>query len=481
MKNPTIEYEVVIGLEVHAQLNTESKIFCGCSTRFGAPPNSHVCPVCTGQPGVLPVLNQKVVEYAVRMALATQCTIRRTSRFARKNYFYPDLPKGYQISQYDEPVAEHGQVEIWHDGQHKSIGITRIHLEEDAGKNIHLPKSNSSLVDLNRAGVPLIEIVSEPDLRNPGEAAEYMRTLRAIVRALGICDGNLEQGSLRCDANISLRPKGSEQLGTKTEIKNINSFRFVQRALEYEAERQRGILSQGASVQQETRLWNSAKGITESMRSKEEAHDYRYFPEPDLPPLVIEESLIERLRQENPELPMARRARFIDTLQLSEYDATELTREKELADYFEQTISAGAKPKATANWILTELLSRVDDARNVFQTQVPPPALAELLLLVDSDKISGKLAKEIWPKMWETGKSAKTIASEENLFQQSDAALIESEVLRVLAENPGQVAQYRAGKVQVMGFFVGQVMKATKGKANPLVVNELLKKHLLET
>jgi aspartyl-tRNA(Asn)/glutamyl-tRNA(Gln) amidotransferase subunit B len=470
--------EVVIGLEVHAHLLTESKIFCGCSTRFGAPPNSQVCPVCTGQPGVLPVLNRMAVEHALRMALATGCTVRRRSRFARKNYFYPDLPKGYQISQYDEPLAEGGAVEIWlAGGERRRVRLTRIHLEEDAGKNLHEPRC--SLVDLNRAGVPLIEIVSEPDLRSGVEAAEYMRTLRGILRALRICDGNLEQGSLRCDANISLRPAGTERLGTKVEVKNINSFRFVQKALEYEAARQAEALGRGAAIVQETRLWNADAGVTENMRSKEEAHDYRYFPEPDLPPLVVEEKMLSRLRAELPELPNARRERFVQS-GLTELDAGELIRERELGDYFERAVAAGARPKAAANWILSELLSRVSDARDVLGAPVTPEALAGLLALVESGRVSGKLAKEIWPRMWQSGRDAESIAAEENLFVQSDAGALEATVREVIAANPGQLAQYRGGKSKLFGFFVGQVMRASGGKADPALVNQLLKKLLGE-
>jgi aspartyl-tRNA(Asn)/glutamyl-tRNA(Gln) amidotransferase subunit B len=474
----TTALETVIGLEVHAQLATRSKIFCGCSTRFGAAPNTQICPVCSGQPGVLPVLNRQVIDFALRLALATGGSIRRRCRFARKNYFYPDLPKGYQISQYDEPLAEHGAVEIWHGGARRAIRLTRIHLEEDAGKNVHPPGASSSLVDLNRAGVPLVEIVSEPDLRSPAEAAEYMRTLRGIVRALGICDGNMEQGSLRCDANISLRPVGAASLGTKVEVKNINSFRFVQRALEHEVTRQQALLERGGTIVQETRLFDADRGVTESMRRKEEAHDYRYFPEPDLPPLVVDERWIEELRPQIPELPNARRARLITELGLPEHDAVELTRERELGDYFERAVAAGAKPKPVANWLLTELLSRVDDPRDAARAPVSPEELAGLLGLVESGRLSGKLAKEIWPRMWQTGRAAAAIAAEENLFLQSDVAAIEAEVVRVLAESPGQVATYRGGKAQIFGFFVGQVMKATRGKADPTLVNELLKKHL---
>ncbi|MBK6846085.1 MAG: Asp-tRNA(Asn)/Glu-tRNA(Gln) amidotransferase subunit GatB [Proteobacteria bacterium] len=467
-------WEVVIGLEVHVQLATQTKLFCGCSTQFGAPPNTNVCAVCSGQPGVLPVLNAQAITFALKLGLATGGTIRRRSRFARKNYFYPDLPKGYQISQYDEPLVEGGAVEIWYEGQPRSIGLTRIHLEEDAGKNVHLATGAASLVDLNRAGVPLIEVVSEPALRAPEEAAEYMRTLRGIVRALGICDGNLEQGSLRCDANISLRPWGQQALGTKVEVKNINSFRFVQKALEYEIERQGGLLTRGQTIQQETRQWNAEGGRTESMRSKEEAHDYRYFPEPDLPPVMIEEGLIDAVRAALPELPLQRRQRLMEQDGLSEYDATELTRESELTDYYSRAVAAGALPKRVANWMLTELLSRVTDARDVAQAPVAPAGLAELLGLLESGKVSGKLAKEIWAKMWDSGRTALQIATEGGLFQQSDSGAIEQAVRAVVDAHPDRVADYRAGKTKLMGWFVGQVMQATQGKANPQLVNTLL-------
>ncbi|MBK8480856.1 MAG: Asp-tRNA(Asn)/Glu-tRNA(Gln) amidotransferase subunit GatB [Proteobacteria bacterium] len=471
-------WEVVIGLEVHVQLATQSKLFCACSTQFGAPPNSNVCAVCSGQPGVLPVLNEQAIVLALKLALATGGTIRRRSRFARKNYFYPDLPKGYQISQYDEPLAEHGAVEIWHEGQLRSVRLTRIHLEEDAGKNIHLATGAASLVDLNRAGVPLIEVVSEPDLRAPAEAAEYMRTLRGIVRALGICDGNLEQGSLRCDANISLRPWGQQALGTKVEIKNINSFRFVQKALEYEIERQSELLARGQAIQQETRQWSAEVGRTEAMRSKEEAHDYRYFPEPDLPPVEIDERLIESLRVALPELPLQRRQRLMEEGGLSDYDATELTRETELTDYYHLAVAAGGSPKRVANWMLTELLSRVDDARDVARAPVAPAGMAELLGLVESGKVSGKLAKDIWAKMWTSGGSALKIATDGDLFQQSDSAALEQAVRAVVEAHADRVAAYRAGKTKLMGWFVGQVMQATEGKANPKLVNTLLQQLL---
>ena len=468
--------EPVIGLEVHVQLGTATKIFCGCSTTFGAAPNTHICPVCTGQPGALPVLNAAVVSYALKMGIATGCEIRRTSRFARKNYFYPDLPKGYQISQYEQPIAEAGAIVVAHQGKFTRVGITRIHLEEDAGKTIH--RGGDSAVDLNRAGVPLIEIVSEPEITSPEQAAQYMRCIRGIVRALGISDGNMEQGSLRCDANISLRPVGETTLGTKVEIKNLNSFRFVQKALQYEIERQERVILSAQSVVQETRLWNTAKNVTESMRSKEEAHDYRYFPDPDLPPLRLAAAEIDALIAARPELPVERRQRFGDEIGLTDAEAAELTRERELADYFEQCVAAGAPAKKASNWIRSELLSQVEDPRDVLEAAVGPKMLAGLIALIESGKITGKLAKEIWPKMWESGRSAATIATEENLFAQSDSGAIAAEVDRVLADHRDKVAEYRSGKAKLFGFFVGQVMKATKGKANPKLVNDLLKERL---
>jgi aspartyl-tRNA(Asn)/glutamyl-tRNA(Gln) amidotransferase subunit B len=402
--------------------------------------------------------------------------VRARSRFARQNYFDPDLPKGYQISQYEEPLAEGGAVEIELEGARRRVRLTRIHLEEDAGKSLH--EGAASRVDLNRAGVPLVEIVSEPDLTSPAEAAELMRTLRAIVRALGVGDGNMEQGSLRCDANVSLRPRGASALGVKTEVKNINSFRFVQRALEHELERQRALLARGEAVVQETRLWDSERGVTESMRSKEEAHDYRYFPEPDLPPLAIDEGWLARLRAGLPELPLARRDRLAREHDLPAQGAAGLTRERELADYFERAVAAGARPRPAASFILTELLGRVPDAREVAAAPVTPEALAGLDALVASGRVSGKLAKEIFARMWESGRSAEEIAREGDLYQSSDAAAIEAEVRRVVAASPAQVAEYRAGKEKVLGFFVGQVMRATAGRANPALVNELVRKHL---
>ena len=472
-----VEYEPIIGLEVHVQLATASKLFCGCSTEFGQPPNSAVCPVCTGQPGVLPVLNQQAVAFALKLAVALNCRINQRSRFARKNYFYPDLPKGYQISQYEQPIAEHGILEIATDEGKKPIGITRIHIEEDAGKSLH-HGGMGSRVDLNRAGVPLVEVVSEPEIETPSQAASYMRAMRSVVRTLNISDGNLEEGSLRCDANVSLRRVGTKTLGTKTEIKNINSFRFVQKALVYEIGRQRNELQDGRSIVQETRLWDADTGTTESMRSKEEAHDYRYFPDPDLPPLIIQDEEVERVRSQLSELPLARQERFVSELRLGEQLAAELNRERELADYFEAVVQAGAPAKRAANWITTELLSKVIDPRDVSSAAVSPAALAELLGLIESGRVSSKLAKEIWHKMWSDGRSALEIAEAEDLFQQSDTGAIEAIVIDLVNKNADKVEQFHQGKEKVLGWFVGQVMQQTRGKANPQVVNQLLRKHL---
>ena len=472
-------FEPVIGLEVHAQLKTETKIFCGCSTAFGAPPNTHVCPVCLGMPGVLPVLNRKVVEFALRMALATGCRIAPASRFARKNYFYPDLPKGYQISQYELPIAEHGAVEIVVDGVSRKIGITRIHMEEDAGKLTHDPHRPVSRVDFNRTGVPLIEIVSEPDLRSPAEAGAYLRKLRTILRYLEISDGNMEEGSFRCDANISLRPAGQEALGTRTELKNINSFRFVEKALHYEIERHREILSEGGAVVQETRLWDDAANRTYSMRGKEEAHDYRYFPDPDLLPLTIDAQWIEAVRRSLPELPDARCQRYSAEFGLSAYDAEVLTAARELADYFEGCVAAGATPKPAANWIMVNLLGLLNaENRSIAESPVTAEALAELLRLVDAGKISGKIAKTVFDEMAASGRPAVAIIAEKGLVQVSDAGTLEPVIAKILAANTAQVADYRAGKTKVLGFFVGLVMKATRGQANPQVVNDLLRRML---
>ncbi|MBM4286907.1 MAG: Asp-tRNA(Asn)/Glu-tRNA(Gln) amidotransferase subunit GatB [Deltaproteobacteria bacterium] len=470
-----MEYEVVIGLEVHAQLLTHSKIFCGCSTRFGSPANTQTCPVCLGMPGVLPVLNKKVVEFGLKMALATHCQIAPHSRFARKNYFYPDLPKGYQISQYELPLAEHGWVEIEVNGAAKRVGLTRIHMEEDAGKLIHDEHLPVSYVDFNRTGVPLLEIVSEPDLRTPEEAAAYLKVIRNILLYLEICDGNMEEGSLRCDANISLRPVGTTAFGTKTELKNMNSFRHVQRALEYEIRRQRSVLESGDDVSQETRLWDANQGKTYSMRGKEEAHDYRYFPDPDLVPLVIASEWIEALRASLPELPDAKKTRFVHQYDLPEYDAGVLTGEKALADYFEACVRDFPQPKKVSNWIMSELMRELKkEELGMEACLVTPQALARLLALVEEGAISGKIAKNVFLDMISTGKDPADIVREKGLSQISDAGSLESLAREILAANPKEVSDYRAGKTKVMGFFVGEIMKQTKGQANPKLVNQLL-------
>lgn len=471
-----MEFEAVIGLEVHCQLRTNSKIFCQCSTDFGAPPNTHTCPVCLGMPGVLPVLNKKVVEYALRLALATNCTINTRNVFARKHYFYPDLPKGYQISQYELPIAEHGWVEIETPmGGKRRIGITRIHMEEDAGKLIHDETRPVSYVDLNRTGTPLLEIVSEPDIRTPEEAGEYLKRLRELVRYLGISDGNMEEGSLRCDANISLRPKGEKGFGTKAELKNMNSFKHVQRALEYEIRRQSALLLDGKEVIQETRLWDEARGVTLPMRGKEEAHDYRYFPDPDLVPLEIDHGWIESVREGLPELPQAKRARFCVQYGLSHEDAMVLTSSRELADFFEEAVAGFNDAKKVANWIMVELMKFLNqDGIEIQECRVTPGHLAELLKLMDQGVISGKMAKEILEKVYETGTSPVEIVEREGLSQVSDEDTLRAVCQEVVDENPREVEKYRAGKKKVIGFLVGQVMRKTKGKANPKRVNEIL-------
>ncbi|HEY3174535.1 MAG TPA: Asp-tRNA(Asn)/Glu-tRNA(Gln) amidotransferase subunit GatB [Candidatus Polarisedimenticolia bacterium] len=480
------DLQPVIGLEVHAQLKTASKIFCGCPTQFGAPPNTNVCPVCLGMPGVLPVLNRRAVEYAVRAALATGCRVNRSSIFARKNYFYPDLPKGYQISQYELPLAEHGRVPIDVDGGAgeavKEIGLTRIHMEEDAGKLIHegMPDSDSrSYVDFNRSGVPLIEIVSEPEIGSAQEAHAYLTLLRSILVYLGVCDGNMEEGSLRCDANVSVRPVGREKLGTKVEVKNLNSFRNVMRALDYEIARQSDALRRGESIAQETRLFDADRGVTEPMRSKEEAMDYRYFPEPDLPPLVVEDAWIEEIRSSLPELPRQRRARLMREHGLSARDATFITLEKPLADYYEAVAAASRNPKAAANWVCSELIGRLNAARlTIDRSPVPPASLSALVRLIEDGTISGKIAKSVFDEMFAGGGEPAEIIRRKGLVQISDEASIEAAVDKVLADNPGQLETYRKGKTAAFGWFVGQVMKATGGKANPGLVNEILKKKL---
>lgn len=485
------KYEVVIGLEIHAQLRTESKIFCGCSTRFGDEPNSNTCPVCLGLPGALPVLNRQVIEMAARAALALNLKINRESIFSRKNYFYPDLPKGYQISQYDRPFSEHGWVEIptaersesghpteW---RTKRFCITRLHLEEDAGKSLHegMPEAGKSYVDLNRSGIPLAEIVSEPDFRSSWQAYDYMQYLRRTLLYIGVCDGNMEEGSLRCDANVSVRLRGSDKLGTKVELKNLNSFRFLQKALEYEIDRQIAAIEAGQTIVQETRLWNERESKTYSMRSKEEAHDYRYFPEPDLPPLTIADDLIERLRAELPELPEARRRRFVDEYGLSFEDAAQLTDSRSMADYFEAAARASGNSKATANWILNELVREMKTASaDIGSVPVPPGSLAAMIKMIDDGGISGKMAKDVLVRMYQSGKTAEEIVREMGGSQVSDEAAIRVFVEQAIAGSPQQLKQYRAGKTSLLGFFVGQVMKLSGGRANPQVVNEMLKKTL---
>ena len=474
-----MKYEAVIGLEVHAQMLTDTKIFCGCSTKFGSEPNTQTCPVCIGMPGVLPVLNKKALEFAIRTGLATNCTISSYSRFARKNYFYPDLPKGYQISQFEHPICEHGYIEVVVDGNVKKIGITRIHMEEDAGKNIHEGGGKYSFVDLNRTGVPLMEIVSEPDIRSPQEAVEYMKKLRAILIYLGVCDGNMEQGSLRCDANVSVRPEGQKEYGTRAEIKNINSFKFVEKAIEYEIKRQIRVIEDGGKIIQETRLWDSNKGITESMRSKEEAHDYRYFPEPDLTPITVEQSVIDEIRSGLPELPDAKRKRFVSGYGLPEYDADLLTSEKAVAEWFEEAVQAGGQPKAVANWMMGELMKMLNEENTAIDNcLIKPKQLADMLLLIDKGTISGKIAKTVFMEMYKTGKDAESIVKEKGLLQISDESAIEKAVDEIIAKHPAEVERFKAGEEKLLGFFVGQVMKTTKGKANPQMLNDLMKKKL---
>ncbi len=475
-----MQYESVIGLEIHAQLLTESKMFCGCSTRFGAEPNTQTCPVCAGLPGALPVINKKAIEYVIKTGLALNCEITTYSRFARKNYFYPDLPKGYQISQYELPLCRGGFLEISSNGQKRRVRLTRIHLEEDAGKNIHESTGEYSLIDLNRAGVPLMEIVTEPDIRTPKEAAEFMRRLRMVLRYLDVCDGNMEQGSLRCDANISVRPMGQKEFGVKTEIKNMNSFRFIEKALDYEIKRQIKILKEGGKIIQETRLFDSNKGITESMRSKEEAHDYRYFPEPDLMPVEVDRAWLEEIKLQIVELPDAKRKRFISEYRLPEHDTELLTSERTMAEWFEEAVKVGGEPKTVSNWIMGELMRLLNEEnKQIEECGLKPVQLVDLLKLIDRGTISGKIAKAVFEEMYKTGKDADTIVKEKGLIQITDEAGIEAVVDEVLQKNPKELERFKAGEEKLMGFFVGQVMKKTKGKANPKIVNELLKKKLL--
>jgi aspartyl-tRNA(Asn)/glutamyl-tRNA(Gln) amidotransferase subunit B len=478
------KYEPVIGLEVHVQLLTKSKIFCGCSTRFGDPPNTNVCPVCLGLPGSLPVLNKRAVEMAMRAALALNCTVHEHSRFARKNYFYPDLPKGYQISQYELPLATGGSLEVKVGGAKKRIGITRLHLEEDAAKNLHEGFSQSATkayIDYNRCGTPLVEIVSEPDMRGtdaPDYAHAYLTALRQIMLYTGVSDVNMEEGSLRCDANVSVRPRGSREFGTKVEVKNLNSFRFLQKALKYEIERHIGVLEGGGRISQETRLWNQAAGRTESMRSKEKAHDYRYFPEPDLLPAHISAAWREEVRRSLPELPEARRTRFANSYGITPYDVELLTATRTMSEYFENVVAAGAPGKAASNWILNELIGLLSDRKKPFQDSPPPEALAELLKMIESKQITAAIGKKVFVTMFDSGRSAAEIVAAEGLGAQVSEDAIEQAAREVIAKNPDNVAKYKAGNEGVFKFFVGQVMRATRGQANPQAVNDVLRKLL---
>ncbi len=513
MKAGAREYEVVIGLEVHAQLLTRSKMFCGCPTTFGAPPNSQTCPICQGMPGTLPVINRRAIEFGVRTALAFHCRVNEHCRFARKHYYYPDMPKNYQISQYEEPLAEHGWLEVQVDGETRRIGIQRLHLEEDVGKLIHegsLERATSSLVDFNRSGVPLMETVSRPDIRSPEEAAAYLRAFRAVLLYLGVCDGNMEEGSLRCDANVSLRKKGSPELGTKVEIKNLNSFRNVQRALEFEVRRQAEALDRGERIVQETRLWDADRAYTRAMRSKEYAHDYRYFPEPDLVPLRLDPAWVEEIQAGLPELPGERRQRFARQYALPAYDAELLTQSRALAEYYEEAVRelektvGGLAPasekeredareamdvfagrgrwKHVSNWIMSELLREIpaDDERALAASPIPPAHLAGLLRLIEDGTISGKIAKDVFEKMFRSGEDAATIVEREGLTQVADTAALAAVVDQVLAANPRAVEDWKRGKKAAAGALVGKVMKATQGKANPGVVNSLLQEKLAQ-
>lgn len=473
-------YEVVIGVEVHAQLRTKSKMFCGCGTTFGLPANSQTCPVCLGLPGTLPVINKVAVEMAVRAGLALNCTIGEQNRFARKNYFYPDLPKGYQISQYEAPICEHGWIEIAAgDGQKKRIRIRRAHLEEDAGKNVHETGTSGSRVDLNRAGTPLLEIVTEPDMRSADEVVAYLKGLRDVLMYLEVCDGNMDEGSFRCEPNLSLRPLGQKEFGIKVELKNINSFKFVKDAIEYEIKRQTKVLNEGGKVQQETRLWNLDRGETAVMRSKEEAHDYRYFPDPDLVPLKLDKEWIEGFRSSVPELPAARGSRFVSDYGLPEYDASILTASKGIADYFEACVALFNQSKTVSNWVMGELTRALNNSgTDVSASPVSPERLVSLLQMVEKGTISLKVAREIFPELYGSAKSPEQIVQEKGLTQVSDEGALETVIADVLTKNPSQVAQFKEGKQQVLGFLVGQVMKASGGKANPGKVNELLKKKL---
>lgn len=472
-------YETVIGLEVHVELATESKIFCSCPTEFGKEPNTHVCPVCLGFPGSLPVLNKKAVEYAIRAALALNCEIPTFAKFDRKNYFYPDLPKAYQISQYDLPLAVNGYLEIEVNGSKKRIGITRVHLEEDAGKLVHADFGDYSLTDYNRTGVPLIEIVSEPDIRSAEEAKAYLEKLKSIIQYTGVSDVKMEEGSLRCDANVSIMPAGSKEFGTRTEIKNMNSFKAVQRGIEYEVSRQADVLESGGKVVQETRRWDENKGVTYSMRSKEEAHDYRYFPDPDLVPVIVEPAWVDDIRQSLPEMPDARRRRYVSGMGLPEYDAGVITASKATADFFEAAVNQYHDAKAVSNWVMGEITKHLNaEGIEIRETKLTPAHLVELLKLQDDGTISGKIAKTVFEEMFATGKMPSQIVKEQGLVQISDEGAIAAIVDQVIAENPKVVEDFRNGKEQAIGFLVGQVMKLSKGKANPGLANKLLREKL---
>ena len=478
-----MKYEAVIGLEVHTELHTATKIFCNCKTSFGADPNTNVCPVCLGLPGVLPVLNKKVLEFAVRAGLALNCEISRFSKFDRKNYYYPDLPKNFQTSQFDLPICEHGYLDVEVDGEVSRIRITRAHMEEDAGKLVHhgssITTADYSLVDYNRTGTPLLEIVSEPAMRSAKQAVAYMEKMRAILQYCGISDCRMEEGSLRCDANVSVRPVGQKELGTKTEIKNINSFKGVERAIEYEALRQAEILEAGGTIKQETRTWDENEGVTKSMRSKEEANDYRYFPEPDLVPFTVSDEYIENIRKTLPELPDARKARYMESYGLSAYDAAYVTSDKDRADFFEAMVKAGADAKEACNWLMGELAGKLsENGLEIKDSKVTPEAMAELLKLITKGTISGKIAKKIFPEMWETGKSAGTIVKEQGLVQISDTGALEAMVDEAIAENPKAVADFKSGNKKAMGAMIGQIMKKSHGKANPRMVSGILIKKL---
>jgi len=483
MNDASLKYEPVIGLEVHAQTLTRSKIFCGCATEFGAAPNTQVCPICLGMPGVLPVLNRQVVALGIRMGIATHCAIAPYARFARKNYFYPDLPKGYQVSMLELPLAEHGYVDIAYDAApdgEKKVRLTRIHMEEDAGKNLHDGPEDTSHVDLNRAGVPLLEIVSEPDLFSADEAVSYLKALRALLIYAEVSDADMEKGNFRCDVNISIRPVGTSTLGTRAEVKNVNSFRYVQKAIDYECARQEAILREGGKIVQETRLWDEKIGATVSMRSKEEAHDYRYFPEPDLVPLKIDSAWIEKIRSALPEMPTEKKKRFMDNYAIPAYDATILTSASGLADFFEQTVAAYPNAKIVSNWIMGDLLRELNqEGKDIEDAAIRPEQLAALLKMIETGTISGKIAKTVFETLYREGGDPEQIVKEQGLAQVSDEGALGALIDAVLAENPNEVAGYRAGKKQLLGFFVGQVMKQSGGKANPGKVNALLKEKLV--